>query len=188
MDCSVCFEAITKQTGVVTLSCEHSFHFRCIDSWFGQQVWNDNPQSCPCCRNEGAESGLDRCNVEGDDEDDEDDDYSDDTESEDDNDDDDDLAEMLMSEDWILERNIRTGQFLFTPAAEVSMMLFRNLFGPLNDMDAEPPVTREMAARKIQTVYRAYKARSAFQVQKAARTLLKLFFEAYNLGSPSKTT
>ena len=188
MDCSICFEAITKQTGVATLSCDHSFHFRCIDNWFTQQIWNDTPQSCPCCRSEGAESGLDRCNIAEDNDDateEEDDDYDDD-ETASVHRDDDWLADMLMSEDWILERNVVTGQFLFTSAAEVSMMRFRNLFGPLNDMDFEPTATRHLAARKIQTVYRAYKARTTFQVQKAARTLLKLFFEAYTPGGSSK--
>ena len=180
MDCSICFETITKQTGIVTLSCEHSYHYRCIDNWFGQQIWNDNPQSCPCCRNEGAESGLDRCNVQDDDDaddEDDDDDYSDDETTSVHQDDD--LVDMLMSDDWVLERNVVSGQFLFTPASEISLMRVRNLFGPLNAMDEEPLPSEIMAARKIQAVYRGYKARTTFQTQKAAQTLMRLFLHAY---------
>lgn len=174
-------DEITKQTGIVTLSCDHSFHYRCIDNWFAKQIWNDSPQSCPCCRNEGAESGLDRCKVfHSEDNDDEDSDYSDDdTVSV--HRDDDWLADMLMSEDWVLERNVRTGQFLFTPAVEISLMQVRNLFGPLNDMDAEPSPSADFAARKIQAVYRAYKARTTLQTQKAAQALMRLFLDAYQL-------
>lgn len=59
MNCSICFEAITKASGSTTLSCEHTFHFRCIQTWFSKQVDQDFSQSCPCCRDKGTE--LDRC-------------------------------------------------------------------------------------------------------------------------------
>ena len=48
-DCPICFETINVSvTGLTTLSCGHSFHFRCLATWF---VMNqDNPSSCPYCR------------------------------------------------------------------------------------------------------------------------------------------
>lgn len=172
MDCSICLETITKQTGLVTLSCEHSFHFRCIDSWFTKQIWDNLEQTCPCCRSKGDQ--MDRCEVHDDEE-------SYETESDassESMDDDDYLASLLMNDDFILERNVRTGQFLITPATEVSLMHVRNLFGPLNDLDYNEP-SKEFAARKIQAVYRGYKARTTFETQKAAHTLMLLFLEAY---------
>lgn len=62
MNCSICFEAITKASGSTTLSCEHTFHFRCIHTWFSKQVDQEMTQSCPCCRDKG--STLDRCHEE----------------------------------------------------------------------------------------------------------------------------
>ena len=48
MECPICYDAITSQTGVVTTSCGHSYHFKCISSWLGTQ----EAGSCPCCRKE----------------------------------------------------------------------------------------------------------------------------------------
>ena len=162
-------EAINKQTGVTTLSCEHSFHFRCIDDWFYKQLSDGHRQSCPCCRGEGGE--LDRCAFE-EVEDDDDETYEDAESQTASVDDDDRLAEMLMSDEWILERNVRTGQLLFTPAIEVSLSQVRNLFGPLNDLDAEPtrPI-QDTAARKIQAIFRGYKTRETFQAVRALHQL-----------------
>ena len=47
-ECPVCYEEINASTGVVTLSCTHSYHFSCISSWF---LKNDK-SNCPCCRKE----------------------------------------------------------------------------------------------------------------------------------------
>jgi hypothetical protein len=44
MDCPICFVAITKDTGVVTTSCGHSYHFSCIVPWYSKE------KTCPCCR------------------------------------------------------------------------------------------------------------------------------------------
>lgn len=57
MDCPVCFESITKETGQVTTSCGHTFHFKCLNSWYYYQIQrNDSAQeSCPCCRKEPGE-------------------------------------------------------------------------------------------------------------------------------------
>lgn len=48
-ECPICFETINVTvTGRTTLSCGHSFHFRCLATWF---VMNqDDPSSCPYCR------------------------------------------------------------------------------------------------------------------------------------------
>lgn len=179
MDCSICMDAITKQTGLVTLSCDHSFHFRCIDEWFTKQLLDDLNQTCPCCRSEGAQ--MDRCNCEiVEEEEEEYDDEDDESEDEEDESDsishEDRLADMLMSDDWVLERNVRTGQLLFTPAIEVSLMRVRNLFGPLNDLDAGSAPVLDSAAKKIQAVYRGYKVRTTLETRKAARSLMDLFF------------
>jgi hypothetical protein len=48
MECPICYEAITEETGVVTTSCKHSYHFTCISGWFIKQ----EKGSCPCCRKE----------------------------------------------------------------------------------------------------------------------------------------
>ena len=42
--CAICLEAITLETGMTTLACSHSFHFRCIATWIIKD------ESCPCCR------------------------------------------------------------------------------------------------------------------------------------------
>jgi hypothetical protein len=53
MDCPICFETITKETGQVTTSCGHSFHFKCLNTWYWRQTQNeDTNESCPCCRKE----------------------------------------------------------------------------------------------------------------------------------------
>ena len=48
MECPICYEAITEETGVVTTSCKHSYHFTCISGWCIKQ----EKGSCPCCRKE----------------------------------------------------------------------------------------------------------------------------------------
>lgn len=51
MECPICYEAITEETGVVTTSCKHSYHFTCISGWFIKQ----EKGSCPCCRKDMSE-------------------------------------------------------------------------------------------------------------------------------------
>lgn len=56
MDCPVCYESITKETGQVTTSCGHTFHFKCLNAWYYHQITNDlGQESCPCCRKEPGE-------------------------------------------------------------------------------------------------------------------------------------
>ena len=55
MDCPICFEQITAQTGQVNLSCQHSFHYNCLTNWFYKQSDNRLPETCPCCRHEANE-------------------------------------------------------------------------------------------------------------------------------------
>jgi hypothetical protein len=53
MDCPICFEAINPPaTGITTMSCNHSFHYKCLSTWFINQP--DELQSCPCCRREAG--------------------------------------------------------------------------------------------------------------------------------------
>ena len=51
-DCSICFEAITAETGQTTLGCGHAYHMGCITGWFyaaaSSQTGGD--VACPCCR------------------------------------------------------------------------------------------------------------------------------------------
>lgn len=51
-DCTICFEAVKQETGHTTLSCGHTFHFRCISAWFYAQ---EADSSCPCCRHKVGE-------------------------------------------------------------------------------------------------------------------------------------
>jgi hypothetical protein len=44
--CSICCCEITLQTGNSLLSCQHSFHLKCISQWLSKN------NSCPCCRNQ----------------------------------------------------------------------------------------------------------------------------------------
>ena len=83
MECPICYDVITSQTGIVTTSCGHSYHFTCISSWFMTQEENS---TCPCCRKVmGAIEDLPY--TEGDIEDEEDSDDSDDDEEDEDEED-----------------------------------------------------------------------------------------------------
>ena len=42
--CPICYDPITKDTGITTLACTHSYHLGCISRWFSVD------ESCPCCR------------------------------------------------------------------------------------------------------------------------------------------
>jgi len=173
MDCSICMDAITKETGCTTLSCQHTFHFRCIDNWFGKQVWDDQPQTCPCCRSEGSD--LDRCEVmQGDEEEeeDEDDEYEDDAESQSiDSEFPDDLADVDLR--W---ERVGPGRWMIISAPEMALEGVRGLFGPLNELEVEAENPREVAARKIQAIFRGSQVRNTHQ---AAITLYRLFQQAY---------
>lgn len=48
MDCPICYDAIGPQTGIVTTSCGHSFHFSCLSKWYMQH----DRGTCPSCRKE----------------------------------------------------------------------------------------------------------------------------------------
>ena len=164
MDCSICLEAITKQTGSTTLSCEHAFHFRCIDSWFTKQVFDQLEQTCPCCRNGGCD--MDRCSIMELDEEEEYDDesYEEDAASEASDD------ESMSDIRW--ERT-GPGHWLVISNRELAYEGFRSLFGPLNEFEEEEtPVT--VAARKIQAIYRGYKVRDTRQTQQAVQGLMSL--------------
>ena len=49
--CPICYEDINASTGSVNLSCAHTFHLTCINTWFSRQ----DQGSCPCCRKEMGE-------------------------------------------------------------------------------------------------------------------------------------
>jgi hypothetical protein len=58
MDCSICYEAINVASGSVQMAgCSHSFHFRCIATWFQRQESERAGQTCPCCRQEPSDLG-----------------------------------------------------------------------------------------------------------------------------------
>ena len=50
MECSICFNAITSETGKVELSCSHPFHFSCLTKWFSRQKAEHADENCPMCR------------------------------------------------------------------------------------------------------------------------------------------
>lgn len=53
MDCPICMDPITNQTGQVTTSCGHTFHFKCLNTWYWRQTQEeDGQETCPCCRKE----------------------------------------------------------------------------------------------------------------------------------------
>jgi len=54
MDCSICLNSITKQTGKVELSCSHEYHMKCITRWFAGK----GEQTCPCCRKTSTEDEI----------------------------------------------------------------------------------------------------------------------------------
>jgi hypothetical protein len=173
MDCSICMEAITKQTGSTVLSCDHAFHFRCIDEWFYKQLCEGLHQTCPCCRSEGAE--LDRCMYEEATEDEEDDDE----ESYEEDDDEvseagslDEFAERIWNGSLRLERNAQ-GQWVIIDTQDMAFDSLRTVFGPLNELDVEES-SEEIAARKIQAIYRGYQERSAFAMKRAVHVLIHL--------------
>ena len=180
MDCSICLEAITKQTGSTTLSCEHTFHFRCIESWFAGQIWKDLNQTCPCCRSEGTE--LDRCKTLADNleeyEEDDDESYESETASEADEEDRDVDGRVWWDGDIAVDfRWERTGagQWLITSNRQMAYDSVQALFGPLNQLEVvETP--EEVAARKIQAIFRGYQDRKVYQ---GVRSLMRLNPEAY---------
>lgn len=161
-------EAISKQTGSATLSCEHTFHFRCIDSWFGKQIMEDLPQTCPCCRGQGTD--MDRCEI-FEIEDDEEDDVADDE------------SESIHSEvpddldDEIRWERVGPGRWMVISCPEMALEGVRSLFGPLNELDFEEEPQQEAdlapiaAAQKIQAVVRGVLVRNTFQT---ARALVQL--------------
>jgi hypothetical protein len=172
-------DAITKATGSTVLSCEHAFHFRCIDEWFTKQLLDNLHQTCPCCRSEGAE--LDRCMYEElEDEDEDDETYADDDEESEDADsvleemtsDERDLLSDLVSDihDLLWERR-GEGSWIVTSRQELAYQGLRSLFGEMNDLDADPVVLNN-AAQKIQAIVRGHQVR---RVYGAAFTLLRIF-------------
>lgn len=168
MDCAICFDSITKQTGCTTLSCDHSFHFRCITNWFGQQVCNALDQTCPCCRGKGSD--LDRCSVVEEDEyedDEEDEDYEEDEESQDADSEMGDLPVDISDFRW---ERVGPGRWFIVSAHEVAFEGLRSLFGAINEAEfVEDPVVE--AARKIQAIYRGFKARETFRVARSLHHL-----------------
>ncbi len=143
MECSICFEAVTKQTGSVVLSCDHPFHFRCIENWFSKQVYDGLDQTCPCCRSKGTD--LDRCEVVEMDEEDDDETYEE-VEEEEDSESLNDLAREIQQGLFRLER-LPSGDWVIQNNEEVALDSFRALFYPLNQLDEvdEAPVAHRFS-------------------------------------------
>ncbi len=145
MDCSICFDAITKTTGCTTLSCEHVFHFRCIDEWFTKQLLDNLHQTCPCCRSEGAE--LDRCMYyEGSEDEDDDESYNEEEQEDEDSESLNDLAREIQQGLFRLERQ-PSGEWVIQNNQELAFDSFRALFNPLNQLDEvdESPVAHRFS-------------------------------------------
>ena len=47
--CVICLESNEKRRNI-TLQCEHTYHARCIIKWLSQQDSNNQPTSCPYCK------------------------------------------------------------------------------------------------------------------------------------------
>lgn len=134
MDCSICFDEITKETGATTLSCEHSFHLRCITKWFWNQCMNDLPENCPCCRSNGGEK--DRCFFEDIEEDGDEQEEEEQEEEVPVSQNDFDLASMILDGEWRMER-LESDQWVIQPASSIALDSLRALFGPLNELEVE---------------------------------------------------
>ena len=142
MECSICFEEITKQTGSVVLSCEHPFHLRCVTKWFFEQSLKDLPETCPCCRSEGTQ--LDRtCLLDNASDvlEDEDDETYVEEEEDEDSESLNDLAREIQQGLFRLERQ-PSGEWVIQNNEELALDSFRIMFGPLNQLDEidESPV------------------------------------------------
>lgn len=70
------------------------------------------------------------------------------------------------------------GRWVITTSHELAMEGVRNLFGPLNELDAVEEDPRDVAARKIQAIFRGTQTRNHHQ---AAVALMGLFVQAYNI-------
>ena len=145
MECSICFDEITKETGQTILSCQHSFHFNCIGKWFVQKILDDLDQECPCCRNPGVEE--DRLSLIDDVEEDEEDEEEDEEEEDDESEisEESEEAEEFNELEW-----------------ETRIIIIRR----------RKDLPEENAARNIQRIYRGYKGRELFQ-NAMALTVLK---------------
>ncbi len=53
MECSICTDPITDQTGQVKLACSHTFHLGCIGRWMTRGASN-----CPMCRTDLGEKEV----------------------------------------------------------------------------------------------------------------------------------
>ena len=49
--CAICYDTIDVITGRVEMSCKHSFHFKCLSSWFSKE----RSEPCPLCRKQASE-------------------------------------------------------------------------------------------------------------------------------------
>lgn len=133
MECSICFENVTKETGKAELSCSHTFHLKCLSQWF---MKNEN---CPCCRHEANETEkMVPMNNQKDD----DTEYDDD-EIDSDYDDDDDEDEREPSE---IEESRNRAQQLFR----------------LKRMDLKKDDFEAYAATRISALVRGYQSRMFF--------------------------
>lgn len=50
-DCTICYEAMTAETGHSVLGCGHRFHMLCVVNWFQEQ---EGTPTCPCCRRQAG--------------------------------------------------------------------------------------------------------------------------------------
>ena len=152
--CSICLEDINKLTGQVILSCQHSFHYRCIDNWFGKQVWDGHEQSCPCCRDAGKHH--DRASVhELEEEDEEEEEF---VEGEGEGEEDDSVSIIQEPMDEIRWERIGPGRWFVTSNNTVAYESMRSLFGPLNELVVEDDPNRG-AILKIQALFRGHLVR-----------------------------
>lgn len=173
MECAICCDEMTKCTGSTTLSCEHSFHFKCIVNWFDKQITDDLEQTCPCCRNKGSE--MDRCEIQKWEEDEEEDeDYEDEDEGEEEEEEE--RFPDLGSDELFRWERTGPGQWMITSNREMAYESLRCLFSPMNTLEVEQETPAEIAARKIQTIFRGFRER---KVYKGVRSLLALNPESH---------
>jgi hypothetical protein len=158
MECSICFSDISKETGLATLSCAHTFHLGCIGRWILKN------ESCPLCRHDL----VDHEKIAEDD--------PEATEVDDDEWEEDDDDEESVEMPNIRWRRVGVGRWIvedeeddeapdlpeFEPENH-ALWNVRDLFGPLNDMELPVVEAAQQAAVKIQSLVRGAIARNSMR-------------------------
>ena len=48
-ECIICLETLNNSNNIVTLSCNHKYHYKCVHDWSVKKNSNTNYPLCPLC-------------------------------------------------------------------------------------------------------------------------------------------